>query len=162
MLRNMKLDLGAVRIDVPESYGASTVAVAGPEDKIGTLRWRRLLTIRFSPIAADSAPADVLSHAGDILRQRLQGATVETRELSVLSRPARHVEVRHKSQDEAGNAPTYTFAILLVAEQQLRSFELTVLDDANVIESARQQFTTMIGSLSTGTALARSTSAARL
>ncbi len=170
----MKIDLGIVRMEMPDGYLPATLLTMGPEDVKGTasaggpmmptmsktskeVSYRRVLAVSFAPLEVDAVPAEVLLRGITDIQARARGKTVVTEDRAIGAAPGKYVEIRHSAE----MTPVYSMALMTFAEKQLRSFVFTMLDEPAVVDECRKHFNAMMASLSAGLAMPADAPAAR-
>ena len=159
----MKLDLGIVRLEIPDGYLPATLLTMGQEDVKGTaaggglaiptmakaqkeMSYRRVIAVSFAPLETDAVPAEVLTRGLNDIQARARGKTTVTQDRTVAGMPAKYVEIRHAAEQ----TPVYSLALMTFAEKQLRSFVFTMLDEPAVIDECKKHFEAMMSSLAAG------------
>lgn len=163
----MKLDLGIIRVELPDGYLPATLLTMGPEDVRSTaagagglamptmakaqkaVAYRRVIAISFAPLETDAVPAEVLLRGLDDIKARARGKTVVLTDRTIAGAPAKYIEIRHAAEQ----TPVYTLGLMTFAERQLRSFVFTMLDEPPVVEECKKHFESMMTSLSAGVAM---------
>jgi hypothetical protein len=162
----LKIDLGLVRMDIPDGYLPATLLTMGQEDSKGTaagagpalptmskakqaVSYRRVIAISFAPLETTSVPDEVLVRGLNDIQARARGKTVVSQDRQIAGMPAKYIEIRHAAEQ----TPVYSLALMTFADKQLRSYVFTMLDDPPVIEECKKHFESMLASLATGIAM---------